>query len=285
MNDNIVESTGQAFAGDVLEASVRMPVLVDFWADWCGPCKMLAPVLEKLAAHYAGRARIVKVNTDVEMELARAHGVRSLPTLRLFRHGRAVEEIIGLQPESAIRAFIERHMERPSERERAQASQLVASGKPEEAVLLLERILREEPDNVDAQVELVEALTLAGRSDAAAEHLAALPLHAMDAPRLKAVEARVFLARAVAGQPGEAQLAERVAAAPGDPAAACALASRQFLAGKVEPALERWLDVLRRNRSFGDDLARRSLLHALELLEGREELAHQYRRRMMALLH
>jgi putative thioredoxin len=107
----------------------------------------------------------------------------------------------------------------------------------------------------------------------------------MDAPRLKAVEARLFLARAVAGQPGEAQLAERVAAAPGDLTAACALASRQFLAGRVEPALERWLDVLGRNRSFGDDLARRSLLHALELLEGQDELVHRYRRRMMALLH
>jgi putative thioredoxin len=285
MNEHIIESTGQTFASEVLEASQTMPVLVDFWADWCGPCKMLAPVLDQLAAHYAGRARIVKVNTDVEMELARAHGIRSLPTLRLFRHGRAVDEIIGVQPESAIRAVIERYLERPSDRERALAAQLLASGKPEEAVLLLEKVLREEPDHVDAQVELVEALTLAGRADAAAERLASLPVQAMDAPRLKAVEARVLLARSLAGQPGEDVLRQRLESEPGDPASACALASRQFLAGKVEPALDRWLAVLRTHRSFGDGLARRSLLAAFDLLEGQEELVNTYRRKMMALLH
>lgn len=285
MNEHIVESTGQTFTSDVLEASARMPVLVDFWADWCGPCKMLAPVLDQLAAQYAGRARVVKVNTDVEIELARAHGIRSLPTLRLFRHGGAVEEIIGLQPESAIRAVIERHLERPSDRERAQAAQLLAAGKPEEAVLLLEKVLREEPDNVEAQVELVEALTLAGRAEAAAEHLASLPVQALDAPRLKAIEARVLLARSLAGHPGEEELERRLASDPRDPAIACALSARQFLAGKVEPALERWLGVLRTDRSYGDGLARRSLLAAFDLLEGQQELVNAYRRKMMALLH
>jgi len=285
MNEHIVESTGQTFASDVLEVSQTMPVLVDFWADWCGPCKMLAPVLDQLAAHYAGRARIVKVNADVEMELARAHGIRSLPTLRLFRHGRAVDEIIGLQPESAIRAVIERYLERPSDRERDQAARLLASGKPEEAVLLLENVLRGEPGNVDAQVELIEALTLAGRADAAAEHLASLPVQAMDAPRLKAVEARVLLARSLAGQPGEEELQQRLASEPDNLAVACALAAREFLAGKVEPALDRWLGVLRTDRSFGDGLARRSLLAAFDLLEGQEERVNAYRRKMMALLH
>ena len=285
MNEHIVESTGQTFASEVLEASQAMPVLVDFWADWCGPCKMLAPVLDQLASHYAGRARIVKVNTDVEMELSRAHGIRSLPTLRLFRHGRAVDEIIGVQPESTIRAVIERYLERPSDRDRAQAAELLASGKLEDAVLLLEKVLREEPGNVDAQVELVEALTLAGRADAAAEHLASLPVQALDAPRLKAIEARVLLARSLAGQPGEEELQRRLESEPGNPAIACALAARQFLAGKVEPALDRWLGVLRTDRSFGDGLARRSLLAAFDLLEGQEERVNAYRRKMMALLH
>jgi putative thioredoxin len=285
MNPNIIESSARTFESDVLEASRAVPVLVDFWADWCGPCKMLAPLLERIAAEYAGRARVVKVNTDVEMDLARAHGIRSLPTLRLFRHGRAAEEIIGLQPDSAIRAMVERYLERPSDRERAEAARLVVDGRPEEAVLLLEKVLRDEPGNLDAGLELIEALTAAGRMDDAAQRLAALPLQAMDAPRLKAIEARLFLARAVSGQPGEAELAARVAAAPDDLVAACALASRQFLAGHVEAALERWLDVLRRDRSFGEDLARRSLLHALDLLEGQDELVHRYRRRMMALLH
>jgi len=285
MNQDIVEATGQTFATDVLEASQVMPVLVDFWADWCGPCKMLAPILERVATEYSGRARIVKVNTDVESDLARAHGIRSLPTLRLFRHGRSVDEIIGLQPEGAIRALVERFLDRPSDRERAQAAGLVAADRPEEAVLLLEKVLREEPENVDALVELVEALALAGRADAAAERLASLPVQSMDAPRLKAVEARVFLSRALAGQPDEATLNERLAAKPEDAGAACALATREFLGGRVEPALQRWLDALRQDRNYGEGLARRSLLAAFDLLEGQDELVQPYRRRMMALLH
>ena len=285
MNEHIVESSGRSFGSDVIEASRQMPVLIDFWADWCGPCKMLTPIMERVAADYAGRARIVKVNTDVETELARANGIRSLPTMRVFRHGQAVDELIGLQPDGAIRAIIERHLERPSDRDREEAAQLLRSDQPEQAVLLLEKVLREEPDNVQAQVELIEALTLAGRADAAAERLAALPVQALDAPRLKAVEARVFLAKALAGQPGEKALEARLATDPDDLGAACALAARQFLAGRVEAALQRWLDVLRRDRQYGDGLARQSLLSAFDLLEGQEELVHDYRRKMMALLH
>ena len=285
MNEHIIESTSQSFATDVIEASRSMPVLVDFWADWCGPCKMLAPTLDRLAGAYAGRARVVKVNTDGEAELARAQGIRSLPTLRLFRHGRAVDEIIGLQPEGAIRAVIERHLERPSDGERAQASDLLATGRPAEAVLLLEKVLGEEPDNVDARIELVEALVAAGRAEAAGEMLANLPVQAMDAPRLKTIEARLFFARALEGQPDEEALRVRVEADPRDAAAACALAARQFLTGRVEPALDRWLEVLRYDRNHGDGLARRSLLAAFDLLEGQEELVGSYRRKMMALLH
>lgn len=285
MSGHIAEATGQTFQADVLDASLNMPVLVDFWADWCGPCKMLTPVLERIAAEYAGRARVVKVNTDAEQELARAHGIRSLPTVRLFRHGRAVDEIIGLQPDSAVRDMVERYLERPSDRDRAEAAQLVAADRATEAVPLLERVLRDEPGNDEVRVELIEALTLAGRVEAAEEQLAALPMQLTEAPRVRAAAARLFFARTVVGQPGEAELEQRLAAEPDNLAAASALAARQFLSGRPEPALERWLEVLRRSRSFGDGLARRSLLHAFELLPGQQDLVLRYRRQMMALLH
>jgi len=285
MSRHITEATTETFQHEVIEASSNQPVLVDFWADWCGPCKMLAPVLERLAAEYQGRARIVKVNTDVEMELARTHGIRSLPTLRVFRHGRAVDELIGLQPDSAIRSSIERFLERPSDTTRADAARLVAAGQPEQAVPLLESVVNEEPDNVDAGVELIDALARAGRIDDATARFESMPVQALDAPRLKAIEARLLLARAVSGQPDLEVLQKRIEQDPSDLAAACALASREFQSGERERALDRWLAVLSKDRNFGEGLARRCLLAGLDLMEDAEEVAHQYRRKLMALLH
>jgi putative thioredoxin len=285
MSERIVEATHASFAADVIGASSATPVLVDFWADWCGPCKMLAPTLERLAGDYAGRARIVKVNTDVEMDLAREHGIRSLPTLRVFRHGVAVEELIGLQPEGAIRAAIERHLERPSDRERAAAAAALAGGHSAEAVLLLRKLLHDEPDDGEARVLLVEALIGAGQLEEAAAELSALPVGLLESPRLKALEARLDLARALQDAPDLETLRLRVAQDPADLRAHHQLAAREFAAGREEAALRLWLDILRRDRNFDDGAARKSLLQAFELLEGREELLHPYRRQMMALLH
>jgi len=277
--------TRATFETEVLLPSASMPVLVDFWADWCGPCKMLAPVLERLAAEFDGRVRIVKVDTDAEGDLAAQFGIRSLPTLKLFRHGRAVDEAIGVQPDSQLRAMIERHLERPADRILAEAAGLLGSDQPEQAVLLIESLLREEPDHLPAQVLLVEALTLAGRIEQAEAHFAALPVQAMEAPHLAAIEARLHFARLLAGAPSLEALEQQVAARPTDLGALQQLASRELLAGKLEPALERLLSAMQRDRHYAEDLPRRSLLHAFALLADREELVHGYRRRMMALMH
>ena len=285
MGEYILESTGRTFDTDVIEASRQMPVLVDFWADWCGPCKMLAPVLERIAADYAGRARVVKVDTETERELAGKHGIRSLPTVRVFRHGQPVDEILGVQPDSVIRAMLERYLERPSDRVRAEAARLITEERAPEAVLLLERALRDEAQNDEIRVELIEALILAGQIGEADSQFAALPLQAIDSPRLKSVEARLHLARALLDAPPAEELAGRLAADDSDLKSAHQLAAREFTAGQVEAALDRWLAILRKDRSFDDGIARRSLLAAFTLLEGRDELVHRYRRQMMALLH
>jgi putative thioredoxin len=273
------------FEAEVLGPSATMPVLVDFWADWCGPCKMLAPTLERLAADYAGRARIVKVDTEAERELAAYFGIRSLPTVRVFRHGRPVEDAVGVQPESALRELIERHLERPSDRVLAEAAGLMSNDQPEQAVLLLEALLREEPDHVPAQVLLIEALTRAGRTDEAEARLATLPVQALEAPQLAAVEAGLHFAKLVKAAPSEEALRTRVAADPGDLEAQHQLAAREITGGRGEAALDRLVTAMQRDRRFGDDLARRSLLHAFALLGDQEDMVHHYRRRMMALMH
>jgi putative thioredoxin len=285
MSENIIESSGSTFDIDVIEASHSMPVLVDFWADWCGPCKMLAPVLERIAAGYAGRARVVKVDTEAERELASRHGIRSLPTLRLFRRGKAVEEVIGVQPEATIRALLEKHLERPADAVRAEAARLLTAERAPEAVLLLEKALRDEPQNDEIRVELIEALVLAGLTDEAGRQFTALPVQAIQSPRLKAIEARLHFAKALAGAPTLEELDRAVSADGSDLESVHQLAVREFTTGQVESALDRWLGMLRKDRSFGDGLARRSLLAAFTLLEGQDELVHRYRRQMMALLH
>ena len=285
MSEQIIESTEGTFTRDVLEASRTMPVLVDFWADWCGPCKMLAPVLERVAEAFAGRARVVKVNTDAEQRLAAEHGIRSLPTVRVFRHGKAVDEIIGVQPESAIRAMVERYLDKPSDKDRAEAAKLLADGRPEEAVLLLEKILREEPENEPARVQLVEALIAAGQLGEAATQLESLPVNLLDSPELKMLEARLNLARTLTDAPDLETLRKRVEDNPSDLESRNQLAAREFGAGREEAALGQWLEILRRDRNFAEGAARQSLLQAFELMRDREDVVHAYRRQMMALLH
>jgi len=285
MSELIPAVTLNTFEAEVLSPSAAMPVLVDFWADWCGPCKMLAPVLERLAAEFAGRARIVKVDTDAEGELAGQFGIRSLPTLKLFRHGRPVAEAIGVQPDSQLRAMLERHLERPSDRVLAEAAGLLGSDQPEQAVLLIEALLREEPDHLPAQVLLVEALTLAGSIEQAEARFAALPVQALEAPHLAAIEARLHFAKLLSGAPPLETLEGTVTAAPADLSALHQLAARELLAGKLEPALERLLSAMQQDRHYAGDLPQRSLLHAFALLADQEDMVHGYRRRMMALMH
>ncbi len=285
MSKTIVESSAASFQADVLDASADMPVLVDFWADWCQPCKMLAPTLEKVAAGYAGRARIAKVNSDSEQALAARYGIRSLPTLLLFRNGQPAEQIVGVQPEGAIAALLDKYLPRPTDADRAEAARLLDTGRAPEAVLLLEKVLREDPNDEDARIELIEALAQSGMTAQADAMFAALPVNAMDAPRLKVAEARLHLAKAVAGAPPLAELERQALEPTAGPGVLHQLAVREFLAGRIQPAFERLLGLMTTHRSFGDDLARRTLLYALQLVDGHEDLVHGYRRRMMALMH
>jgi putative thioredoxin len=255
------------FDAAVLERSRERPVLVDFWAAWCGPCRTLAPVLERLAAAYAGQADVVKVDTDAEAELAARYGVRSLPTLALFRDARFVEALVGAQPEGVLRDLLDRHVERPSDRERATAIELARAGDVDAAVATLDRLVAAEPNRTAHLHALVDVLLDAGRADEAAARMQHLPVRVDVAPEIGRRRSRLELVRT-------ANATE--AGARGD-------AARAFLAGSREEALERWLELLRAPGQR--EVVQRDLRAAFALLGDQDELAARYRRRMAALLH
>ncbi len=259
--------TTAEFEAAVLARSREVPVLVDFWATWCAPCRMLAPVLERLAGAYAGRADVVKVDTDAEPEPAARYGVRSLPTLGVFRDARLVDAVIGAQPEGALRALLDRHVEQPSDRERAAAVEQARAGGVDAAVATLDRLVAAEPDRTPHLHALVDVLLDAGRADDAAVRLQHLPVNVDVDPEIVRRRARLELVRTAHAPEGGAR----------------ADAARAFLDGKREDAFERWLEVLR--GAGARDAVQRDLRAAFTLLGDNDDLATKYRRKLAALLH
>ncbi len=279
------EATAADFHELVVEASRRVPVLVDFWAGWCAPCRMLKPVLEALAREYAGRFLLTTVDTEAEPELAARHGIRSLPTVHLYRHGEVVDGFVGVQPEGAIRQLIERHLERPGDAHRREALAALAAGRPEEAVERLRQALALDPEHPRLPLELAEALLRAGRPAEAREVLEGLPADRQVEEEAQRLLERVALAEAAqaAGDPGG--LRARLERDPDDLEARYALGAHLFLAGRHREALEQFLEVMRRDRRFREDGARRAMLAVFAALGEEHPLVQDYRRRMASLLY
>ena len=263
-----IDATVENFMTAVVEASNETPVLVDFWAPWCGPCRTLMPLLDRIADDYGGRLILAKVNTEEQTQLATHFQIRSIPTVMLVHRGEVVEQFTGLQPEAAIRALLDRHVpaagateDSPAVGERAERA---AVGRPEDLV--------------------TQALD---RRDAAAATAAieALASDKPDHPALPALRARLAFVEAANAHPDVVGLRATLESNPADPAARHALAAHHAAAGDYATALAEWLDLMRRNRQYGEDLARRSLLQAFDVLGEQHELVAQYRRRMASLLH
>jgi putative thioredoxin len=281
----VVDVTARSFSETVLEQSYQRPVLVDFWADWCAPCRMLTPVLTGLADSMGGKLLIAKVNTEEERELAAQFGIRSLPTVKLFRDGQVVDEFMGALPESDIRAFLERHVPRDSDRVLDQAEVLLTQGSVDAAAALVQQALASDPDN--PRVALTRARLLAAQGDAAgAQHLLdALPLDAQETPEVKGLRAQLEFARTAAAAPPAEELRRRLEANPRDSEARYQLAARHVLAKDYETALELLLGLLRTDRHFGDDAARKGMVQVFELLGGSGDLVSRYRSKMTNALY
>lgn len=291
----MIDTTDATFQRDVIDASHELPVLVDFWAPWCGPCRALGPLLEKLEAAYGGRFRLVKVNSDQQPELAAQFNVRSIPYVVAFVDGQPVNAFVGALPESQLRAFVDALLPNPSEIERRKALDLIAAGQLDAGLLALRAALALNPANDAARWDLAD--TLLERASASAPDLAA-PMVAearttLDAvargaqgePRHRALATRLASLTRTAELPQRETLQARIAADPSDLQARLDLANLLIARADYEPALEQLLEIAGRDRGFGDDVGRKTTLAVFELMAEDPARVAAYRRRLASVLN
>ncbi len=273
------------FQTEVIDASTQVPVLVDFWAPWCGPCRALSPVLDRLAGEYGDRIRIVKVNSDDEQQLAARYGVRSIPNVKAFVDGQVVDEFLGAQPESAVRAFIEALLPSPADILRQRGREALGAGDVAQGIALLTEARSADPRNAGTTLDLAEALLSAGESREASRILESLnPIASLDgADEHRFAQLRIRLDAAAASD--EPELRTRIDRDPADLSARLALAKRLLAADRAEEAMDQLLEVVRRDRRFEDDGGRKALLQAFQFLGPDHPLVPRYRKLLAATLH
>lgn len=282
---NVVEVTGDTFPAQVVEQSRERPVLVDFWAPWCGPCRMLAPVLERLAEHFGARLLIAKVNTDTEKRLAQDHGIRSIPNLKLYRGGEVVEDIGGGQPEAELRSIVERYVARNSDPVLQAADAAYQRGDVATALALLEKAAALDAGDPRIGLRLARLQLGQGNLEAAARSLEALPAAVREAGEAQQIQALLDFAQLAQEAPDDGLLSEHLEQDPESSEARYHLAVHRVLDGDYETALEQLLDLLQRDRGFRDGAPREAMLKLFSLLGEENELVHRYRTRMFAALH
>jgi putative thioredoxin len=279
----IVDITPENFA-QVIQASQRAPVLIDFWADWCQPCKQLMPVLAKLADEYQGRFFLAKLNTEENQELAAQFGIRSIPTCKLFVNGQPVDEFSGALPESAIRDFLDKHLPRPSDSLVAQAQQHLLAGDAETALSVLMEAKSVDPDNFRIDITIAQTQAASGDAAAAQATLDALPDDKQNETEVVSLRGHLHFEAEAAGLPDPAELAKRLAADEHDSEARFQMAIHSVLQQDYEGALNILMELMRDDRAYGDGAAQKTLIKIFDLL-GDDPLTARYRSKMFALLH
>jgi putative thioredoxin len=281
---HVFDVTQADFEDKVLLASTRVPVLVDFWAPWCAPCRALAPVLEKLAAEHAGNLLVAKVNTDDQMQLASLFGIRSLPTVMLIRDGRPVDGFMGAQPESVIRQFLAPHLgDLPPPLDDEPELPEEAPLDPQETIAALRAQIAAEPDREELKLDLARALMAIGAADEVETILNRLPANLAEGDAARTLRAHLAFAHAIHGAPSARDLATAVEADPANLRARHQLGTRLLLGGDAAAALEQFLEIMRRDRKFDDDLGRRTLIQAFAVIDD-ADLVAATRRRMAAMI-
>jgi putative thioredoxin len=281
---HVFDATTETFEAEVLQKSLQTPVLVDFWATWCGPCKTLGPILEKLAGEYHGAFELAKVDVDKEQQVAAAFQIRSVPTVFLVKNGEIVDGFPGVLPEGQLREFLTQHgvlpLEAPTETEAvAEAAPL----DPHAEVAALREAITAGPEKEELKLDLAVALLKIGAAAEAGQLLDGLPANLATDDRAIRARARLDFATALESAPATAVLDGRIAADGGDLEARHQRGVHHLLSGEDEQALEQFLEMLRIDRNFREGLPRKALIDAFRVIED-EDLVGRYRRKMSSLL-
>lgn len=282
-SEHVFDATTAGFETDVIQASLETPVLVDLWAEWCGPCKSLGPILEKLAGEYNGAFRLAKIDVDAEQELAAMFGVRSIPTVILISGGQVVDGFAGALPEGQIREFLTKHGVAPAEAAVEEPAEVAAPETAADAINRLQQAIAAEPDRAELKLDLALALMRAGQVKPAQAELDALPANLATDARAVRLAKQLELASALDGAPSMAELRERVQTDDTDWEARDLLGVRLLIEGAAAEGLDQFLDILKRQRDWQDGQARKRLLAAFATLED-AALVSTYRRKMASLV-
>ncbi|SCY17956.1 thioredoxin [Microvirga guangxiensis] len=286
--DLVKDTTTADFRQDVVAESMNQPVLVDFWAPWCGPCKQLTPVLEKVVKAAGGKVKLVKMNIDEHPQIAGQLGVQSIPAVFAFQRGQPVDGFMGALPESQLKAFIERLVgplgPGATEEILAEADGLVAAGDMAGAAELYAAVLSQEPDNAPALAALVKLHVEVGDLEGAKRFLAMAPPAKANDPAIAGARAAVELAEQAGSLGDTAELHRRIETDPLDHQARFDLAIALNARGKREEALNHLLEIVRRDRNWNDDGARKQLVQFFEAWGPMDEMTIAGRRRLSSLL-
>jgi putative thioredoxin len=281
-----VEVDSATFEAVVIEGSKKTPVVVDFWAPWCGPCRTLTPILEKLAAEYNGRFVLAKVNSDENRELSARYGVRSIPSVKAFSGAEVIDEFTGALPEKAVREFVDRLFPSPAEELLTEAFSLYAQTHDATRPLeLLARASESEPANEEVRIARAALLTEVGRYKEAREGIATLSALTQMDERVSALKAKLDLAEGAATAPSEERLTQRLSKNPQDTEARLQLAHLHVARKAYREALEHLLEAVRCDRGHGNDLARKTMLKVFELLGNQGELVSEFRKKLATAMN